>query len=72
MIDVYPLLTPIVGRDRDGHDPYYSCDKEDEILGEQYPYLAAIGALLYLATSIRSNIVFVISVLARHNAYPIL
>lgn len=34
MIDAYPLSTPMVGRGRDGHDPYRLCEEEEEILGD--------------------------------------
>jgi len=42
----YPLLTPLIGCSNKGDDSYLPC-KEEEPLGEQYPYLATIGALLY-------------------------
>ena len=72
MIDAHPLSTPMVGRSNKGDDPYRPCEEEEEILGEQYPYLAAVGALLYLATSTRPDISFAVSVLARHSARPTL
>jgi hypothetical protein len=72
MIDAHPLSTPMVGRSSKGDDPYRPCEEEEEILGEQYPYLAAVGALLYLATSTRPDISFAVSVLARHSARPTL
>lgn len=34
MNDAYPLSTPMVGRGRDGHDPYRLCEEEEEILGD--------------------------------------
>ena len=72
MIDAHPLSTPMVGRSSKGDDPYRPCEEEEEILGEQYPYLAVVGALLYLATSTRPDISFAVSVLARHSARPTL
>lgn len=72
MIDAYPLSTPMVGRSNQGDDPYRPCEEEEEPLSEQYPYLAAVGGLLYLATSTRPDIAFAISVLARHSSRPTL
>jgi len=45
MIDAYPLSTPMVARSNKDDDPYCPCE-EKEPLGEQYPYLIAIGTLL--------------------------
>jgi hypothetical protein len=39
-------------------------------LGAEYPYLSAIGALLYIANNARLDIVFVVNCLARHSATP--
>ena len=71
MNDAHPLSTPMVGRSTNGDDPYRPCE-EEKTLSEQYPYLIAIGALLYLATSTRPDIAFAISILARHSAHPTL
>ena len=72
MIDAHPLSTPMVCRSNNDNDPYRPCEEEEETLSEQYPYLAAVGALLYLATSTRPDIAFAVSVLARHSARPTL
>jgi hypothetical protein len=40
------------------------------VLGSEYPYLSAIGALMYLANNIRPDIAFAVNYLARHNATP--
>lgn len=72
MIDAYPLSRPMVGRGYNGHDSYRPCKEEEEILGDQYPYLVVVGALLYLATSTILDIAFAVSVLARHSVRPIL
>jgi len=71
MIDAYLLSTPIIGHSNNGDDPYRLC-KEEKLLSEQYLHLAKVGALLYLAPSTRPNITFAISILARHNACPLL
>jgi hypothetical protein len=39
-------------------------------LGAEYPYLSAIGALMYLVNYTRPNIAFVVNCLARHSAAP--
>jgi hypothetical protein len=42
----------------------------EEVLGAEYPYLSAIGALIYLANNTRPDIAFVVNYLARHSAAP--
>jgi hypothetical protein len=39
-------------------------------LGEEYPYLSAIGVLMYLANNTRPDIAFTINCLARYNVAP--
>jgi len=72
MIDAYPLSTPIVTRSSKEKDPYRLCEEDEETLSENYPYLATVGALLYLATSTRLDIAFAVSVLVRYSAHPTL
>lgn len=62
MIHAYSLSTPMVGRGHDRDDLYCPCEEEEEPLGEQYPYLVVVRALLYFATSTRLDITFAISV----------
>ena len=50
-------------------DPFRPREKE-EILGPHVPYLSVIGTLMYLANSTRSDIAFVINLLARYSAEP--
>jgi hypothetical protein len=45
-------------------------DDNEEILGQNYPYLSAIGALMYLANSTRPDIAFAVNLLARYSAAP--
>ena len=52
-------------------DPFRPRKEEKEILGPHVPYLSVIGALMYLANSTRSDIAFVVNLLARHSAAPI-
>ena len=51
-------------------DPFHSCEKGEELLGPDVPYLSAIGALMYLATCTRPYIVFPINLLARYSSAP--
>jgi hypothetical protein len=39
-------------------------------LGPEYPYLSAIGTLMYLANNTRLDIAFAVNLLARHSASP--
>jgi hypothetical protein len=40
------------------------------VLGSEYPYLSAIGALMYLANNTRPDIAFTVNLLARYSAAP--
>jgi len=55
---------------RSNKDLYCPCKEEEESLNEQYPHFTAVGALLYLATSIKPDITFAISIFAKHSAHP--
>ena len=46
--------------------------KNENLLGNKYPYREAIGALLYLANGSRPDISFAVSVLARYTSEPTL
>ena len=39
-------------------DPFFPCEKDEELLGPEVSYLSAIGALMYLANCTRSDTVF--------------
>jgi hypothetical protein len=43
-----------------------------EVLGAEYPYLSAIGALMYFVNNTRPNIVFAVNCLARHSVAHIM
>ena len=45
-------------------------DDNKELLGPEVPYLSAIGAPMYLANNTRSNIVFLVNLLARYSSSP--
>jgi hypothetical protein len=49
-------------------DPFRPKDDDEEILGPEFPYLSAIGALMYLANCKRPDISFAVNLLARYNA----
>ena len=72
MDKAYPSKTPMIVRtlERD-KDPFRPRDEGEEILGRpKYPYLSAIGALMYLANNTRPDIAFAVNLLARHSASP--
>ena len=68
----YPLSTPMVVRTLDppSKDPFRPREEGEEILGAEFPYLAAIGALMYLATNTRPDIAFAVNLLARFSSEP--
>ena len=71
MDNAYPLSTPMIVRFLEPHkDPFCPKELDEEILGPEVPYLNAIGALMYLAQCIRSNIAFAVNLLARFNSEP--
>ena len=71
MDKAYPSRTPMVVRSLDMEkDPFRPRDDGEEILGQEYPYLSAIGALMYLANSTRPDVAFAVNLLARYSAAP--
>ena len=67
----YPSKTPMVVRSLDmNKDPFRPRDDNEEVLGPEFPYLSAIGALMYLANCTRPDIAFAVNLLARHSATP--
>ena len=71
MKDAYPLNTSMVVRSLDvKKDPFRPKEEDEELLGAEYPYLSAIGALMYLANGTRPDIAFVVNLLARYSAAP--
>jgi hypothetical protein len=51
-------------------DVFVPRDDNEEILGQNYPYLYAISALMYLANSTHLDIAFAVNLLARYSAAP--
>ena len=71
MDKTHPLSSPMVVRSLDvKKDPFRHCEKYEELLCPEVPYLSAIGALMYLANCTRPKIVFSVNLLARYNSAP--
>ena len=71
MNEAHPLTSPMVVRSLDvKKDPFRHCEKGEELLGLEVPYLSAIGALMYLATCTRPDITFHVNLLARYSYAP--
>ena len=71
MDKAHPLSTPMVVRSLDvKNDPFRPCEKDEELLGPEVPYLSAIGALMYLANCIRPDIAFSVNLLSRYSSAP--
>jgi hypothetical protein len=51
-------------------DPFRPKEDGEDVLGPDFPYLSAIGALMYLANSTRPDIAFSVNLLARYSAAP--
>ena len=51
-------------------DPFRPQEKDEEVLGDETPYLSAIGVLMYLANNTRPYIYFIVILLARFSSYP--
>jgi hypothetical protein len=67
----YPSKTPMVIRALEKDiDPFRPCQEGEEVLGSEYPYLSAIGLLMYLANNTRPDIAFAVNLLARYCAAP--
>ena len=71
MDKAHPLSSPMVVRSLDvKNDPFRPCEKSEELLGPEVPYLSAIGALMYLANCTRPDIAFSVNLLARYSSAP--
>ena len=71
MDKAHPLSSPMVVRSLDvKNDPFRPCEKGEELLGHEVPYLSAIGALMYLANCTRPDIAFSVNLLARYSSAP--
>jgi hypothetical protein len=71
MSECKPLSTPMQVRSLDvDTDPFRPLKAPEVVLGEEYPYLAAIGALMYLSNCTRPDIAFAVNCLARSSSSP--
>ncbi|WKA03311.1 hypothetical protein VitviT2T_021428 [Vitis vinifera] len=71
MDKAHPLSSPMVVQSLDvKKDPFRPCEKDEELLGPEVPYLSAIGALMYLANCTRPDIAFSVNLLARYSSAP--
>ena len=71
MDKTHPLSSPMVVRSLDvKKDPFRPCEKGEELLGSEVPYLSVIGALMYLANCTRPDIAFSVNLLARYSSAP--
>jgi hypothetical protein len=53
-----------------GTDPFQPRQEGEEVLGSEYPYLSAIGELMYLTNNTRPDIAFAVNLLVRYSAAP--
>jgi hypothetical protein len=73
MDKAYSARTPMVVHALEKYtDPFRPKEEGEEVLGQQYPYLSAIGVLMYLANNIKPDIAFAVNYLARYSATPTL
>ena len=71
MDKTHPLSSLKVVRSLDvKNDPFRHCEKGEELLGPEVPYLSVIGALMYLANCTRPDISFSVNLLARYSFAP--
>ena len=69
MDNSHPLSTPMVVRLLDiNTDPFRPQENDEELLGDETPYVSAIGALMYLANNTRQDIYFAVSLPARFSS----
>ena len=67
----HALSIPMVVRSLDiNKDPFQPQEKDEEILGNETPYLSAIGALMYLANNTQLDICSAVILLARFSSIP--
>jgi hypothetical protein len=71
MDKAYSVRTPMIVRalEKDA-DPFRPKKEGEDVLKQEYPYLSAIGALMYLTNNMRPDITFAVNCLVRHSAAP--
>ena len=71
MGQAHSIRTPMVVRSLDpSRDLFRPRSFDEPALGPEYPYMAAVGALMYLANWTRPDISFVVNLLARYSHDP--
>ncbi|XP_070017210.1 secreted RxLR effector protein 161-like [Nicotiana sylvestris] len=71
MDNAHPLSTSMVVRSLDiNKDPFQLQENDEELVGDETPYLNTIRALMYLANNTRPEIAFAVSLLARFSSSP--
>jgi hypothetical protein len=70
MDKAYLTRTPMVVRALENDKDPFRPKEGEEVLEPEYPYLSAIGALMYLANNIRPDIAFEVNCLARYSVTP--
>ena len=71
MNEAHHLTSLMVVRSLDvKKDSFRPCEKGEELLGPEVPYLSAIGALIYPATCTCPYIAFPINLLVRYSSAP--
>ena len=69
MDKAHPLSSPMIVRSLDmKKDPFRPCEKGEELLGPEVPYLSVIGSLMYLSNFTRPHIAFSVNLLARYSS----
>jgi hypothetical protein len=73
MDKAYPQRTSMIVRAlKKDKDPFSPKQEGKEVLGAKYPYLSAIGALMYLANNTMPDITLTVNCPARHSTTPIM
>jgi hypothetical protein len=62
-----PMIVRTLEKDKDLFKPR---EEREDVLGQEYPYLSVIGALMYLTNNTRPDIAFAVNCLVGHNAAP--
>jgi hypothetical protein len=71
MSTCHPTSTPMIVRSLESDKDQFGPRREGEtVLSSDYPYLSAIGALMYLANTSRPDISFPVNLLARYSQAP--
>jgi hypothetical protein len=71
MDKAYLTRTPMIVHSLEkDNDPFRPKEEGEEVLEQEYPYLSAIGALMYLINNTRPDIAFAVNYLVRYSTAP--